>query len=108
MIQSLKPLAQAALNVGRFVTGPRTATTADMARIRRAMGEQVLDCELRVGRRVRTQLDAASTVMQLWLLRSEIYQAVSDQFGQHEAMRRVKLLTPEFEGLLPERQLRSV
>ena len=31
MIQSLKPLAQAALNVGRFVTGPRTATTADMA-----------------------------------------------------------------------------
>ena len=42
MIQSLKPLAQAALNVGRFVTGPRTATTADMARIRRAMGEQVL------------------------------------------------------------------
>ena len=107
MIQSLKPLAQAALNVGRFVTGPRTATTADMAR-RRAMGEQVLDCELRVGRRVRTQLDAASTVMQLWLLRSEIYQAVSDQFGQQEAMRRVKLLTPEFEGLLPERQLRSV
>ena len=54
------------------------------------------------------QLDAASTVMQLWLLRSEIYQAVSDQFGQQEAMRRVKLLTPEFEGLLPERQLRSV
>ena len=45
--------------------------------------------------------------MQLWLLRSEIYQAVSDQFGQQEAMRRVKLLTPEFEGLLPERQLRS-
>ena len=68
----------------------------------------MLDCELRVGRRVRTQLDAASTVMQLWLLRSEIYQAVSDQFGQQEAMRRVKLLTPEFEGLLPERQLRSV
>ena len=55
-----------------------------------------------------SQLDAASTVMQLWLLRSEIYQAVSDQFGQQEAMRRVKLLTPEFEGLLPERQLRSV
>ena len=54
------------------------------------------------------QLDAASTVMQLWLLRSAIYQAVSDQFGQQEAMRRVKLLTPEFEGLLPERQLRSV
>ena len=54
------------------------------------------------------QLDGASSVMQLWLLRSEIYQAVSDQFGQQEAMRRVKLLTPEFEGLLPERQLRSV
>ena len=46
--------------------------------------------------------------MQLWLLRSEIYQAVSDQYGQQEAMRRVKRLTPEFEGLLPERQLRSV
>ena len=67
MIQSLKPLAQAALNVGRFVTGPRTATTADMARIRRAMGEQVLDCELRVGRRVRTQLDARTEYGLLWL-----------------------------------------
>ena len=76
--------------------------------LRRALGEQVLDCELRVARRVRAHLDGASSVMQLWLLRSEIYQAVSDQFGQRAAMRRVKLLTPEFEGLLPERQLRSV
>ena len=104
MIQSLKPLAQAALNVGRFVTGPRTATTADMARIRRAMGEQVLDCELRVARRVRAHLDGASSVMQLWLLRAEIYQAVADEFGQPEAMRRVERLAPLFDGLLPARQ----
>ncbi|QTD44633.1 hypothetical protein [Ottowia testudinis] len=106
MIQALRPLAQAALNVGRRMAGPRTATLADLARIRRAMGEQVLDCELKVARRVRTQLDSAATVLQLWLLRSEIYQAVSDQFGQHEAMRRVKRLKPLFEGLLPERQLK--
>ena len=107
MIQSLRPLAEAALNVGRRMTGPRPASLIDLARIRKAMGEQVLDCELKAARRVRSQLDTAGSVMQLWLLRSEIYQAVSDQFGQHEASRRVKRLTPLFDGLLPERQLRS-
>ena len=72
MMQTLRPLAQAALNVGRRFTGPRPATLADMAHIRRVMGEQVLDCELRVARRVRAHLDGASSVMQLWLLRAEI------------------------------------
>ena len=104
MMQTLRPLAQAALNVGRRFTGPRPATLADMAHIRRVMGEQVLDCELRVARRVRAHLDGASSVMQLWLLRAEIYQAVADEFGQPEAMRRVERLAPLFDGLLPARQ----
>ena len=54
------------------------------------------------------QLDAASTVMQLWLLRSELYQALSEQFGQAEAAARVDTLRPLFQGFLPSKQLRAV
>ena len=108
MMFAFKPLARVAVQLSERLKRPRKATAAELNQIRRRMGEQVLDCELKTARRVRSQLEGARTAMQLWLLRSEIYQAVSDQFGQHEAMRRVKLLTPEFEGLLPERQLRSV
>lgn len=104
MIEALRPFAQAALKVGRRLSGPRTATLADMAHIRRVMGEQVLDCELRVARRVRAHLEGTSSVMQLWLLRAEIYQAVADEFGQPEAMRRIERLAPLFDGLLPAKQ----
>ncbi|MDO5692120.1 MAG: hypothetical protein Q4G70_06535 [Pseudomonadota bacterium] len=107
MLEAFKPLIRAVLNMGRRFSGTRTATVSELARIRRIMSEQVLDCEVRVARRVRAHLDGASSAMQLWLLRAEIYQAVSDQFGQQEAMRRVERLAPLFEGLLPANQLRG-
>lgn len=104
MIRALKPLVRAAAKVGGRLTGPRPASLAELAHIRRVMGAQVLDCELRAARRVRDHLARAGTPMQLWLLRAEIYQAVADEFGQPEAQRRVERLAPLFDGLLPARQ----
>lgn len=85
---------------------PRSATVAELDSIRRKMSEQVLDCDLRRARRVRAHLDAGTTAMQLWLTRSEIYQVVADEHGQHEAAQRVKKLTPLFKGLISAKQLK--
>jgi hypothetical protein len=103
MIPALRPLARAALRLGNHLSSMRAPTRAEMANIRRVMGEQVLDCELSAARRVRAHLRSADTIVQLWLLRAEIYQAVANEFGQPEAMRRVEHLAPLFDGLLPAR-----
>jgi hypothetical protein len=78
----------------------------ELARVRFAMIEQVLDCNLRTVSRVRKAIESARTMMHLWLLRSEIFQAVSERFGQSEAMRRMALLAPYFETMPHSRPMR--
>ena len=107
MPPALKPFAVAVQALSRRLVGQRTASKADLTRIRSAMLERVLDCELKTVRRIRVQLAGASSVVQLWLLRSEVYQAVSEQFGQAEAAARIESLQPLFEGFLPAKQLRA-
>ena len=108
MPPALKPFVTAALAVGQRLSGPRVADSADLTRIRAAMLERVIDCELKTVRRIRVQLAGATSAMQLWLLRSELYQALSEQFGQAEAAARVDTLRPLFQGFLPSKQLRAV
>ena len=108
MPYAFKPLAAAAEAVGRRLSGQRVADSADLTRIRAAMLERVIDCELKTVRRIRMQLAGATSAMQLWLLRSELYQALSEQFGQAEAAARVDTLRPLFQGFLPSKQLRAV
>ena len=101
MPPALKPFAFAVQALSRRLGGQRTASKADLTRIRSAMLERVLDCELKTVRRIRVQLAGASSAVQLWLLRSEVYQAVSEQFGQAEAAARIESLQPLFKGFLP-------
>ena len=108
MSPALKPFAAAALVVGRCFGGPRVADSADLTRIRSAMLERVIDCEIKTVRRIRVQLAGATSAVQLWLLRSEVYQAVSEQFGQAEATARIDSLRPLFRGFLPSKQLRAI
>lgn len=108
MPYAFKPLAAAAEAVGRRLSGQRVADSADLTRIRAAMLERVIDCELKTVRRIRVQLAGATSAVQLWLLRSEVYQAISEQFGQAEAAARVESLRPLFRGFLPTKQLRAV
>ena len=105
---ALKPLVAAAQVVGRHFGGQRVADSADLTRIRSAMLERVIDCEIKTVRRIRMQLAGATTAVQLWLLRSELYQAVSEKFGQAEAKARVDSLCPLFRGFLPSKQLRAI
>ena len=98
MPPALKPFAVAVQAISRRLVGQRTASKADLTRIRSAMLERVLDCELKTVRRIRVQLAGASSAVQLWLLRSEVYQAVSEQFGQAEAAARIESLEPDKPG----------
>ncbi|MDO5623267.1 MAG: hypothetical protein Q4G71_01085 [Pseudomonadota bacterium] len=107
MIQALKPLSDAVRSLHKRMTGARAATVAELAQIRTAMLEHMLDCDIKTVRRVRLQMESATTALQLWMLRSEVYQAVSEQFGQHEAAQRVARLGPLFRGLVPQRKLRQ-
>ncbi|MBP7453423.1 MAG: hypothetical protein KA914_11575 [Ottowia sp.] len=108
MPPALKPFAAAAQAMVRRVRGQRVADSADLTRIRCAMLERVSDCELKTVRRVRMQLSGATSAVQLWLLRSEVYQAISEQFGQAEAAARIESLRPLFQGFLPAKQFRAV
>lgn len=107
MIQALKPLSKAVHALRRKMAGIREASASDLTRIRSAMLEHMLDCDTKTVRRVRVQMEGATTALQLWMLRSEVYQAVSERFGQREASRRVADLAPLFRGLLPDAQLRK-
>ena len=108
MSHALKPLAVVAQAVGRHFGGPRVADSADLTRIRAAMLERVIDCDIKTVRRVRMQLASATSAVQLWLLRSEVYQAVAERFGQAEATARIDSLRPLFRGFVPSKQLRAV
>ncbi|MFV0681502.1 hypothetical protein [Ottowia sp.] len=82
----------------RMVSGARRGHDSDVVlrEIRTAMVEQVLDCPPARTRSARAHINAAESTQQLWLLRGEVYQAISDQFGQHEAERRMALIEPLF------------
>ena len=60
---NFRTVAAAALVVGRCFGGPRVADSADLTRIRSAMLERVIDCEIKTVRRIRMQLAGATTAV---------------------------------------------
>ena len=90
------------LSMTRRMVGERPGRNdTSLSAIRMAMIEQVLDCPPARSRQARVQVAVARTAQQLWLLRGEIYQVISNEFGQKEAERRLAWLEPLFAGHLP-------
>lgn len=54
------------------------------------------------------RISSADSVIELWLLRSDIYQCVARESGQGEASRRINSLLPVFEGWIPARHLAPI
>jgi len=69
--------------------------------LRRRSLEVLTDCTRPHDERIRGWLHRATTAQQLWLLRSDIYQAIAHRHCEAEAARRVSALAPAFEGWLP-------
>lgn len=65
-------------------------------------------CEGPMCERLRWRIDDAPTAQHLWQLRGEIFQLVSREFCQEEAVRRINALLPAFSRWLPKRLLTRV
>jgi hypothetical protein len=55
--------------------------------------------------RLRLKVRLSKDVKELWMLRSDIHQLLSQHFNQSEASHRINSLLPCFVGWIPERQL---
>ncbi len=79
-----------------------------LQRVRSALLLCVEDCDGVQAARLRMQIEAADTAQELWLLRHEAFQVISQLHTQGEAAGRINDLLPLFEGLVAPRQLSRI
>ena len=90
-------------------TAPRTPPSLKaMQRVRSALLQCVEDCEGGQVARLRLQVEKARTAQELWLLRNDAYQVVSQHHNQCVAAERINKLLPLFNGLVAPSQLSKI
>ncbi len=88
------------------IHGPHhRAGAEDLAAIRCQMELCIVDCTHPAARRLRRQIVRAGTPQELWLLRNDAYQLISQQFDQATAARRINELRPCFKRFIKPRLL---
>lgn len=92
---SLKPRA----------SGHKTPSLKDLQSIRRALLQCIEDCESVSANRLRHKIIHSQTPQELWLLRNDAYQLISQQTSQTIAAERINNLISAFEGWVEPRQL---
>lgn len=83
----------------------RRASVKDLATIRSHLGYSIVDCLSETAHRLRKKIDLARTPQELWMLRNDAYQVISQQHNQAIAADRINQLIQYFEGWLEPRQL---
>ena len=63
------------------------------------------DCDDKRAQRVGYRISGALTADELWQIRSELHQCISQLHSQTEAALRINSLLPTFTGWVPARQL---
>jgi len=66
------------------------------------------DCDDKRAQRVSYRISGALTADELWQIRSELHQCISQLHSQTEAARRINSLLPTFTGWVPARQLVNI
>ena len=84
------------------------APAAGVETVRRQLLAVLEDCEGFEVDRVRWRLHMAERAEELWLLRDAVFQAVSTQHCQAQAVQRINGLVPFFREVLPARLLTQV
>lgn len=84
------------------------APTAGVEAVRRQLLAVLEDCEGFEVDRLRWRLHMAERAEELWLLRDAVFQAVSTQHCQAQAVQRINGLVPFFRQVLPARLLTHV
>ncbi len=86
----------------------RTPAVKDLHAIRMALLDCVHDCESVPAQRLRHKIVHAKSAQELWLLRNDAYQLISQQTSQRVAAERINALIQNFEGWLDPRQLARI
>jgi hypothetical protein len=87
---------------------PRKGGKHDLADIKRYMLAAVNDLHSSQAERLMYKINGTRRAIDLWQLRSDIYQAISLQHGQAEAAQRINQLLPCFAQWVPTRQLTPI
>lgn len=76
-----------------------------LVQIRRQLARSIEDCTSESAQRLRKQIEQARTPQELWLLRNDAYQQISQQHNQSIAADRINRLIQHFDGWLDPKQL---
>ncbi|MDB5964031.1 MAG: hypothetical protein JWQ72_531 [Polaromonas sp.] len=79
--------------------GPALAAAPDLEAIRDAMRLAVAPCGEGRQSLAEGQLVGATSPLELWFIRADLFQYLSQDLGQMEAARRIALLMPVFAGV---------
>ncbi|MGQ3083918.1 MAG: hypothetical protein ACT6RO_12215 [Hydrogenophaga sp.] len=83
----------------------RTPSVKDVARIRSQLEHSISDCPSDAAQRLRKKIAQTRSPQELWLLRNDAYQLISQQHDQSVAADRINRLIRFFEGWLDPKQL---
>lgn len=93
------------VNLASRQRAQKTPSLKELARIRRHLERSIEDCTGTPATRLRKQIDQAHTPQELWLLRNDAYQLISQRHNQAVAAERINRLMQDFEGWLDPKQL---
>jgi hypothetical protein len=79
-----------------------------LEQVKASLHNTLHDCRDLRAQRIIYKIDIAKTPSDLWLLRSDLYQCISQTHSQSEAVNRINDLVPVFEGWLPARHLTRI
>ena len=92
----------------RVVAQPAAPAPAPLTEVRQRLEMTVQDCQGASAQRLTYKINSAETAIDLWLLRSDLYQCISQVHGQAEADRRINALLDIFSGWMPANQLSQI
>ncbi len=100
-------------NFARFIKGSlkprapgrRPPSLKDLQSIQTALLQCITDCHNVPAQRLRHKIEQAKSAQELWLLRNDAYQLISQQTSQAVAAERINALITHFDGWLEPRQL---
>ncbi len=106
MIPTLTRLLKGSLKSG--TSGRRHPGLQDLQAIRVALLRCIDDCDNVQTLRLRHKIESAKSVQELWLLRNDAYQLVSQRHTQTVAAERINALVGLFQGWVDPRQLTRI
>ena len=89
-------------------SGRATASRLPLEQIRESLQALLHDCTDMRSQRVIYKINVAQTPSELWMLRSDLHQCISQAHTQTEAAERINSLIEVFEGWLPAAQLTRI